>query len=200
MNSYVEYLENEWKYLEKQLSGTPDVKVYDRYKDLFIKALQLWNKENHSGASANFFAPRIAEMLKNLMLFRPIVSVQSEDELQFGSEVSDDTYQSTRLHSVFKKNGKIYYLEAIIWKERCRDEDGEYCSYFTGIVDGITSKQCIRFPFYPRSFFVEVERDGDDYRIIDIDELKKAFECYDFFSENQRERFLQLLKIARKEK
>ena len=192
MNSYVKYLENEWKYLEGQLSGTPDIKVYDRYKDLFIKALQIWDKENHSGASANFFAPKIAEMLKNLMLLKPIVPVQSEDELQFGSEVSDDTYQSRRFHSVFKKGRKIYYLEAIIWKEKRRDEDGEYYSHFTGIVDGFTSKQCIRFPFYPRSFFVEVERDGDDYKIIDVDELKKAFEYYDFFSDEQKERFFEL--------
>jgi len=187
--NYVEYLENEWKYLEKQLSGTPDIQVYNEYKDLFIKALQIWDKENHSGTSANFFAPRIAEMLKNLMLFRPIVSVQSEDELQFGCEVSDNTYQSRRFHSIFKEGKKVYYLEAIIWKEKRRDEDGEYYSHFSGMVDGFTSKQCIRFPFYPRSFFVEVERDGDDYKIVDVDELKKAFEYYDFFSDEQRERF-----------
>lgn len=50
-----------------------------------------------------------------------------------------------------RKDGKPYYLDAIVWQY----EDG---GAFTGTVEGITSRQFIRLPFLPKTFYVKLQR------------------------------------------
>ena len=65
------------------------------------------------------------------------------------------TLQNKRLSSLFKdiKTNKVHYLNAIVWK----GED-EYDT-FNGTVGGVKSSQYVKFPFIPKTFYIDVYRE-----------------------------------------
>jgi hypothetical protein len=130
-----------------------------------LELIEVFAKQGHSGMSA----PGVVSIFSRLANFKPINSIKgTEDEWV---NVADDTFQNKRLCSVFKqgKEGKPYFLDAIVWQE----ENG---SGFTGIVEEITSRQFIKLPFLPKTFYVKV---SEDRKIIDRETLKEVFEYYE---------------------
>lgn len=71
----------------------------------------------------------------------------------------NDTYQNVRLSSVFKegKDGKPYFLDAIVWRE----ENGVCYTGRVNTKDGetIRSRQYIKLPFEPKTFYVDVVKE-----------------------------------------
>jgi len=89
------------------------------------------------------------------------------------SDISQNPlFQNKRNPAVLKdgKDARPYFIEAIIWVL----EDG---TGFTGTVEGIKSKQFIRMPFTPKSFYVRI---NSKRNVIDRKTLKRALEYYDF--------------------
>lgn len=132
-----------------------------------MELIDVFEKQGHSGMSA----PMVVSIFKDLANFNPINPIKCTDE-EWG-EVSEGTFQNKRLSAVFKegKDGKPYYLDAIVWQY----EDG---GAFTGTVEGISSRQFIKLPFLPKTFYVKVTQ-GEENKIIDREELEKAFNYYE---------------------
>lgn len=129
-----------------------------------IELIEVFAKQGHSGMSA----PMVVNLFKELANFKPINPITGNDE-----EWTDvgHCFQNNRLSSVFKegKNGKPYYLDAIVWRE----ENG---SAFTGTVENVTSRQFIKLPFMPKTFYIDVT---PDRQIKHKAQLDQAFEYYD---------------------
>lgn len=155
-------------------------------------------KQGHSGSSAPFYAGALSRTIKNTLLFKPLSPITGEeDEWNDTGETlnkgeKNEMYQNKRLSAVFKdgKEGKPYYLNAIVWQG-----EEEYDT-FTGHVEGISSKQYIKLPFQPKTFYIDVVKDFDInkypenevvegrdgkyvYRLKDKNQLKEVFEYYD---------------------
>jgi hypothetical protein len=137
-----------------------------------FELLNVFEKQGHTGSSA----PYCINMFAKLAAFEPLSPITGKDDEW--NECSKGTYQNRRSSAVFKqgKKGKPYYLDAIVW----RTQTG---SAFTGTVEGERSRQFIKLPFVPKTFYVDVEQyqvDEDDweYTIKDRDQLIPVFEYY----------------------
>lgn len=130
-----------------------------------LELVECFEKQGHSGMSA----PMVVSIFQKVANFKTINPIKcTEDEW---CEVSEGTFQNKRLSSVFKqgKECKPYYLDAIVWEEK----DG---GAFTGEVEGITSRQFIKLPFEPKTFYVLIDSDRN---IVDRKTLDEAFEYYE---------------------
>lgn len=137
------------------LTGTPDNRpIIEEFSDEILALCDKMANSGHSGGSAPYVIVAISSAVKKLMSFEPLTPLTGEDdewtdisEYQNGEE----GWQNRRLTSVFKGKGGAYYLNAIVWKEGGNT--------FGGRVEGITSRQFIKFPFTPKTFYIDVERE-----------------------------------------
>jgi len=135
--------------------------------------LDVFHKQGHSGFSAQRTAYLFYTLIKN-----DILSPLTGEDSEWNSSLDNDgtIKQNNRLSAVFKNvpSGKAYYLHAIVWKgQNPRDT-------FTGRVDDIQSRQFVKFPFYPKTFYIDVLRDEKgEYTIKDREQLLEVFEYYD---------------------
>jgi len=113
----------------------------------------------------------VVSLFEKLANFKPIGPITGSAEEWGDNSFDGETFQNLRLSSLFKKGlyGKAYYLDAIVWQE-----PNGCC--FTGNVDGITSRQYVKFPFTPKTFYIKID---ENRKIIDLETLEKAFEYYD---------------------
>ncbi len=145
-SNYYKHAVREFKSLGyESLDTAPDDP--DRWiQENVLELLEVLEKQGHSGSSIHY----LMQYLNKLALFEPLTPIEcTDDEWVY---ISNECYQNNRLSSVLKdsEKGKPYYLDAIIW----RQQSG---SCFTGTVEGITSRQNIKIPFVPKSFYIDVE-------------------------------------------
>lgn len=148
--------------------------LFDKEKDFYggmtgnavLELIEVFEKQGHSGMSA----PMVVSIFKDLANYKPINPITGADNEWF--EFTDGQYQNKRCSSIFKdgKDGRPYYLDAIVW----RYEDG---GAYTGTTEGIPSRQFIKLPFTPKTFYVDVKH-GEENTIIDRKQLDEAFEYY----------------------
>jgi hypothetical protein len=153
-----------------------------------LALLDVFAGEGRSGSSA----PYAINLFKTLANFEPITPITCMDDEW--NEVGDNTYQNNRFSGVFKdtKEGKPYYIDAVVFREA----NG---SCFTGTVDNITSRQYIRLPFTPKTFYIdvdswEVNKDNDNVlepgsgwwvsNIKDRTQLEEVFKYYDKYEQS----------------
>jgi hypothetical protein len=121
-----------------------------------------------SGGSAPFTTSVIVQVIQKLLKQEPLGGVENtDDEWNNLSQLGDEeSYQNNRLSSVFKqgKDGKPYYLDAIVFKNPERNY-----TFTSGSVDlpglagdgkggKIGSSQYIKeFPFEPKTFVIDVD-------------------------------------------
>lgn len=170
--------------LSEQQEEDPNKWIQQNVLDL----LSVFSTQGHSGSSA----PYCINMFKTLASYKPLIPIQGTDD-EWGETIDDETYQNNRLSSVFKKgnDGHPYYIDAIVWREK----NG---SCFTGSVtdsngEDITSRQKIKLPFMPKTFYVDVvstewadeegsvEKEGGGWWtsiIKDESQLDEVFEYY----------------------
>lgn len=202
---------NTQKFAKRELyilaATAPDAIVTPFAKEI-LALCEAFGKSGQSGGSAPYTASSISKAVKSLLLQEPICDVTGhESEWNDVSEYygGNKTFQNNRCSSIFKQgeNGKPYYLDAIIWKG-VEDYDT-----FTGSVyiddkdfELIRSRQYVKFPFKPKTFYIDVvrvpiskeeaeSRDlhyiedgfGECYYTIlkDPNQLKKVFEYYEKF-------------------
>ena len=181
--------------------------VPDAIVTLFSKEIlalcEAFGKSGQSGGSAPFTASAIAQALKKLCLQQPICDVTGHDSewVDVYEHMGKSVYQNKRCGGLFKyPDGKCSYVDAIVWQG-----EEEYDT-FTGSVyvddkdfELIGSAQFVKFPFNPKTFYVDVirvpitkkeaeekgihyteENSGDCYYTIvkDLKQLEKVFEYY----------------------
>lgn len=159
---------NTQKFAKRELdilaATEPDAIVIPFAKEI-LALCEAFENSGQSGGSAPYTASAIAQTVKKLMLQEPICDVTGhENEWVEVSEIGEDCsimYQNSRCSALFKDgiDGKAYYLNAIVWKG-VEDYDT-----FTGRVyiddkdfELIGSSQFVKFPFKPKTFYIDVVR------------------------------------------
>lgn len=140
-----------------------------------LAVVDRFGESGQSGGSAPYYAAAIADTIRKLCMFEPLLPIEGSDD-EF-VEVDPDTFQNKRLSSVFKdtKGGKPYFINAIVW------QGPEDWDTFAGMVDGHSSHMYIKsFPFAPKTFYVDVlKTENGDYIIKDPEQLKAVYELYE---------------------
>lgn len=131
-----------------------------------MELIEVFDKQGHSGMSA----PMVISIFSKLADFKPLQPITCRNEEWVLVDDKNETYQNKRCSAIFKEgiNGRPYYLNAIVWKEKG--------GAFTGTVEEISSRQFIKLPFTPKTFYVLVD---ENRNIIDKEALKEAFEYYE---------------------
>ena len=160
-----------------------------------LELLEVFSKQGHSGSSA----PYTINMFKKLANFDPIAPIMCTDDEwnDVGEFGNDDTFQNNRCGSIFKqgKNGKPYYLDAIIWKNQ---NGTTYTgSSFNSKRERILSRQYIKLPFQPKSFYIdridyEIAKDNWESYIKDENQLKEVWKYYE---RQETPTYIRLLKL-----
>jgi len=158
---------NTKKFAKQELSilaeTAPDAIVTPFTKEI-IALCEAFGKSGQSGGSAPYTASAIAQVVKKLCLQEPICDVTGHESEWFDvSEAcgGNATYQNNRCSALFKKGveSKAYYLDAIVWKGV-----EEYDTFTGGVYiddknfEFIRSRQFVKFPFKPKTFYIDVVR------------------------------------------
>jgi hypothetical protein len=156
---------NTQKFAKRELdilaATVPDAIVTPFAKEI-LALCEAFGKSGQSGGSATYTASAIAQAVKKLCLQEPICDVIGhEDEWVDVAEcMGKPMYQNARCGGLFKyQNGKCSYNDAIVWKGE------EEHDTFTGRVyiddknfELIGSSQFAKFPFKPKTFYIDVVR------------------------------------------
>jgi hypothetical protein len=197
-NNYTKHFERELQILRENNEGSEEL-IIDKFEQVIRDILEINSKQGHSGSSAHFYAAYLSEIIKDAMLMKPLgpitgIDCEWVDVSSYGSD-GDSIFQNNRDCAVFKegKDSKPYYLDAIVWVgEKAGDS-------FTGKVEELYSRQFIKLPFTPKTFYIDVVKiymskdslkykdedcyeDGDKkyiYKIKDRKQLEKVAEYYD---------------------
>ena len=118
-----------------------------------MELVKVFAKQGHSGMSASL----VRNLFNKVADFKPLNPITCEEK-EWGEAISEDNYyQNKRCSAVFKngKDGKPYYLDAVAFR-------GQNGSCFTGNSvklkngDTIKSRQFIKLPFTPKTFYIDV--------------------------------------------
>lgn len=145
-----------------------------------LELLEVFSNQGHSG----FSAPHVINLFKKLANFEPLSPITCTDDEWNDPISNDETYQNNRCSAVFKKSkdGKPYYLDAIVFKNQ---KGITYTgSAFNSRNERIKSRQMIKLPFIPKTFYVDVidyEVAPDDWEsyIKDESQLKEVWKYYE---------------------
>jgi len=153
---------NTQKFAKQELdilaATVPDAIITPFAKEI-LALCEAFGKSGQSGGSAPYTASAISQAVKKLLLQEPICDVTGHENEWV--DVVDGMYQNSRCSALFKDgiDGKSYYLDAIVWKG-VEDYDT-----FTGRVyiddkdfELIGSRQFVKFPFKPKTFYIDVVR------------------------------------------
>lgn len=163
MSNYKKHFERELKILEDNLEKGDNLAIKDFIPDI-ESIIEKFSKQGHSGSSAPFYAGALSSTIKNILLFKPLAPITGkENEWNDVGETlnkgeKNGHYQNKRLSAVFKdgKDGKAYYLDAIVWSGEDEHDN------FTGGVEDIESRQYVKFPFRPKTFYIDVKKEYYD--------------------------------------
>jgi hypothetical protein len=165
----------------------PDSLITPFTKEI-LELCEAFGNSGQSGGSAPYTATAISRAIKKLLLQEPICDITGHEyEWIDVSEIGDGSimYQNKRCSALFKNGieNKAYYLDAIVWKG-----ENAYDS-FTGRVyiddknfETISSRQFVRFPFKPKTFYIDVIRilitkeEAESRNLHYIEDMNK--ECY----------------------
>lgn len=180
------------------LEKTVKKAIISPFRKEILALVDKFGNSGQSGGSAPFTSTAISRAVKKLCMQDPICDITGHsDEWGECSRIGKKkSYQNKRLSSVFKegKRGKPYYLNAIVFK----GQNGS-CFASNGSVklkDGSTikSRQFIKLPFKPKTFYVDVietewadkeekvKKQGGGWwtsLVKDEKQLKEVFEYYD---------------------
>lgn len=167
---------------KRELDAVGLVEAHEEYAGAIRKAvielIQIFADQGHSGGSA----PMVASLFYKLANFEPLSAISGNESEWFCH--NDSTYQNVRCSSVFKKgaNERAYYLDAIVWKTQNGGSFTGSAKLPTGEV--IRSRQFVRFPFTPKTFYVdviekEVNPDDWEFTIKDPLQLDEVFTYYE---------------------
>jgi hypothetical protein len=132
------------------------------YRSAILRLIKIYEKFEHSGGSAPIAASHLGAAITSLCLQQPLSEITGDDREWFEVSVNNgiSLKQNKRCYSLFRQGNEhpiYHYNDAIIW-ECDSTQENTYPNRFTGIVEGISSSQCVKqFPFTPKSFRVKVK-------------------------------------------
>jgi hypothetical protein len=139
----------------------PDAIVTPFAKEI-LSLCEAFGKSGQSAASAPYVASAISQAVKKLLIKEPICDVTGHENewVDISDCMGEIMWQNSRCGGLFKcSNGKCSYNDAIVWKG-----EEEYDT-FTGKVyvddknfELIGSSQFAKFPFKPKTFYIDVVR------------------------------------------
>lgn len=145
------------------LAATVPFAIVTPFAKEILALCEAFGKSGQSGGSAPYTAAAITQALKKLLLQDPLCDVTGHDDEWV--DITDRNggepmWQNSRCSGLFKySDGKCSYVDAIVWKG---EEDHDK---FTGRVyvddksfELIGSSQYVRFPFKPKTFYLDVVR------------------------------------------
>lgn len=142
-------------------SQTPDAVILP-FGDQILALVGAFGDSGQSGGSAPYVARAVADAVQKLFLHKPIspVTGRKDEWVNVRPEILNvPLFQNSRCGALFKDGlgATPYYLDAIVWQGE------EKHDAFTGSVyvddvnfELIHSRQFVRFPFEPKSFYVDV--------------------------------------------
>jgi len=146
------------------LATTVPNAIVTPFANEILALCEAFGKSGQSGGSAPYTATAISKAVKKLLLQEPICAItghENEWTAVSGTYEGNKIYQNNRCSALFKDGieNKAHYLDAIIWKG-VEDYDT-----FTGAVyiddkdfELIKSRQYVKFPFNPKTFYIDVVR------------------------------------------
>jgi hypothetical protein len=154
------------------------------FRNELIALARKFGDSGQSGGSAPFVASALASAVKNLCLQMPVAPVMgTDDEWVEVAEDNGTLFQNKRCPAVFKNDAGAHFLDAIVWVEE--GGVGFTGKAHNGLGGGeiISSHQPVKFPFIPKTFYVDVVRVSneivEDAAVIkDPKQLEKALEYY----------------------
>lgn len=187
-----DFFEKELSFYYEKVKAHPDddglvcvEKYFPALRELFDK----FDEAHHSGSTAYLEGGRLLSVIENILDYQTFLSIDNEEEFLFNKKCfgKNNVLQSKRIHGVFKTtvdDSRPYYLHAAIFRENIEGSDFQPCFGASNIL-GISSSQYVRYPFYPKTFYIDVKRyekeDGSIcYEIMyenQVDELKKYYDC-----------------------
>jgi hypothetical protein len=202
MNNLLNYAKNE---LDLHALLVPD-SVITPFKKEILALCETFGDSGQSGGSAPFVVSALTKTINNLLSYKPLNPITGNNEEWndiSGHNNEEPLFQNKRCSALFKNNNndKSYYQNAIVWKG-----ESDYDTFTGGVyIDDkewkfIHSKQYVKFPFTPKTFYIDVIRvpieekeavdknisyikdefDNCYYTIVkDIEQLKEIFEYYE---------------------
>ncbi len=142
--------------------SVPDAVILE-FKDEILAICEKFGKSGQSGGSAPYVASALSSALKKLCMFEtiaPLTGIDNEWSDVSTFSPGETLYQNKRNAAVFKDDSGVWYLDAIVWCGDTEGESGNTWDTFSGIVQGIKSRQYIKgFPFEPKIFYIGVTRE-----------------------------------------
>jgi len=174
-SKHIDYLNEEMKIIESNSdSDTPE--IVEEYMEPIKHIVEIFEKFGHSGSSAPWHATVLSDTIKKMLLYQPMSPINGGPFEWV--EVGDDLFQNNRDSAVFEDKTGTHYLDAIVWQG---EEDYDT---FTGTVQGVSSSQGIKFPFTPKTFYIDVIDVDGEHRIKDWSQLEEVKKYYEFKYEN----------------
>ncbi len=140
-------------------STVPDALILPFRKEI-LALCKAFDQSGQTGGSAPYTATALSKAIKKLCLHEPICDITGHDAEweDISKYIGQTLWQNKRCFSLFKDSkGECSYSNAIVWKEK------DFT--FTGRVyiddkkfESIYSSQNVKFPFKPKTFYIDVEQ------------------------------------------
>lgn len=159
LSNTASFAQRELDVLVKSMTDPENRPLIEEFIPEILALVDKFGKSGQSGGSAPYTATALSQAIKKLCLQEPICPITGIDEewVDVAEMNGGETmYQNNRCYGLFKEDGKVRYVDAIVWK----DQNG---AAFTGsafVKSGnlkYTSSQYIKsFPFTPKTFYIDV--------------------------------------------
>lgn len=184
----LEFFEKELELFDKKYPKLEEGNNYgfENYIPELKSIFKKFDDERHSGFSAGFTRSKLVNILEKVLNFEPFFEIENENEFDFEEESKLQCFkglvQSKRISSVFKdlqKENKPYYIYAVIFREHYPDGHTS-CFTSSSSLTEVSSSQFIKYPFIPKSFYIDVKKENDKYEIMfpnQLQEVKSYYDC-----------------------
>lgn len=177
MNTYEDFFENELKHLKEHSSDT-EFQFFMGYEKSIREILNIAFRDYLLKSESHTLIPKIANILEKVFGYNPIIPIEKGEEDFEKVNIITDKYdeenkiiekeilfESRRLPIRLYKKGKKgnpYYTDAIVWYRVIKNGKKEEEKGIYGLVQGINSSKNIKYPFVPKTFYIEIEKNGNE--------------------------------------
>jgi hypothetical protein len=135
--------------------------------DAVLELIEVFTKQGHSGMSA----PMVVSLFKELALYHNITPLTGEESEWV--HIEPGLKQNKRNFAVFEDKNGAYFLDAIIFVDPDKNRFNGKAKTKDGRI--VPSYQYFKFPFLPKTFYVDVDKNNI---IVDEKQLDEVFKVY----------------------
>jgi len=183
MNNTRSHAELEFEILNATATSPDNRPIIEPFQAEILALVEKFGDSGQSGGSAPYTAKAISQAVEKLCLQDPLCPVTGIDNEWFQPMDDESMFQNKRCSALFKNgNGRAYYLDAVIWQT----PNGITYSGSAKLPpnERILSRQYVKFPFEPKSFYIDVDEievtpDDWEFTIKNPADLDAVWEYYD---------------------